>query len=59
MVNSGTAVGCRWTFVKSIMGSAFSHLNALVENPFVLPEAKDALLELGKVDFSVYFSEHG
>jgi hypothetical protein len=57
-MDSRATIGCGWTFVKGIMWSPFSHLDALTENFVLFPEAKDVLFQLKKVDLGVYFPEH-
>jgi hypothetical protein len=59
MMDSRAAISCGWAFIKGIMWSPFSHLDALVKNCLLFPEAKDIFFQLNKVDLSVYFSEHG
>jgi hypothetical protein len=59
MMDSRAAISCGWAFIKGIMWSPFSHLDALAKNFVLFPEAKDIFFQSRKVNLGVYFSEHG
>jgi len=59
MMNSRATIGCGWAFIKGVMWSPFSYLDALVKNSLLFPEAEDIFFELEKVSLGVYFPEHG
>ena len=59
MMNAGAAVDGGRSLIEGEVRTTPSCLNALVEDALLLPEAKDAIFELGEVDLGVYLPEHG
>jgi hypothetical protein len=45
-------------FVKGVVWSLFSYLDALGENSLFFPEAQDVFFQLRKFDLSIYFLKH-